>query len=310
MLARCALLLIAAPVAAADFKSEPAEVKVPAGTLKGTLVVPDGKGPFPVAVIHPGSGPTDRDGNQPIGVRTDGLKLLAEGLAGKGIASLRVDKRLIGESLKHKEADIRFDHYADDLVAWIEFVRKDRRFDRVAVIGHSEGSLVALVAASKTKIDAFVSLCGPGEPLAVTLRSQLKRGLPKEKYEASEKVIAELEAGREVKDYPKDLEALFRPSVQPYLISMFKPDPARLIAALDVPVLIVSGAVDVQIVPEHGRKLAAANTKAKLVTVDKMNHTLKLVEKPEDQKAGYTDPKRPLAPGLVDALAEFLTRGR
>src|SRR5688572_19539983 len=302
MLARSTFLLLAlaAPAAAADFTAEPAEVKVPAGTLKGTLTVPAGKGPFPVALIHAGSGPTDRDGNQPIGVRTDGLKMLAEALAGKGIASLRVDKRLIGESLKHKETDIRFDHYADDLVAWIGLARKDKRFDRVAVIGHSEGSLVGLVAAGKVKVDAFISLCGPGEPLAVTLRSQLKRGLPKETYEASEKVIAELEAGREVKDYPKDLEMLFRPSVQPYLISMFKPDPTRLIAGLDVPVLIVSGAADVQIVPEHGKKLAAANTKARLVTVEKMSHTLKLVEKPEDQQAGYTDPKRPLTPGLVD----------
>jgi pimeloyl-ACP methyl ester carboxylesterase len=167
-----------------------------------------------------------------------------------------------------------------------------------------------LVAAGKVKIDAFVSLCGPGEPLAATLRTQLKKGLPKEKYEASDKAIAELEAGREVKDYPKDLEMLFRPSVQPYLISMFKPDPARLIAGLDAPVLIIDGAADAQITPEHGKKLAAANKKARHVTIDKMSHTLKLVENPEDQKASYSDPKRPLAPGLVDALAEFLTKGR
>jgi uncharacterized protein len=303
------VLVIAAPLAAADFKSEPAEVKVPLGTLKGTLVVPEGKGPFPVAVIHPGSGPTDRDCNQPILLKTDAFKMLAEALAAKGIATLRIDKRLVGESLKHKEADIRFDHYADDLVAWIEFVRQDKRFDRVAVIGHSEGALIGLVAAGKAKVDAFASVCGPGEPLAVTIRSQLRRGLSKEKFEASEKVIAELEAGREVKDYPKDMAMLFRPSVQPYLISMFKPDPVKLIAGLGCPVLIVSGAEDKQITPEHAWKLAEANKKAKLVTVEKMSHTLKLVEKPEDQEAAYTDPKRPLAPGLVDALAEFLTKG-
>jgi uncharacterized protein len=311
MLPRCLILAIfASPLAAADFKAEPAEVKVPAGTLKGTFVIPDGKGPFPVAVIHPGSGPTDRDCNQPVMLKTDAFKMLAEALAAKGIATLRIDKRLIGESLKHKETDIRFDHYADDLVAWIKLVREDKRFDRVAVIGHSEGALIGLVAAGKVKVDAFVSLCGPGESLAVTIRSQLKKGLSKEKFEASDRVIGELEAGREVKDYPKDMDMLFRPSVQPYLISMFKPDPAKLIAALDVPVLIVSGAEDVQIVPEHGKKLAAANKKAKLVTIEKMSHTLKLVEKPEDQKASYSDPKRPLAPGLVDALAEFLTQGR
>jgi pimeloyl-ACP methyl ester carboxylesterase len=301
------VLILATPVGAADFKSEPAEVKVPLGTLKGTLVVPDGKGPFPVALIHPGSGPTDRDCNQPILLKTDAFKMLAEALAAKGVATLRIDKRMVGESPKMKEEDVRLDQYADDVAAWVELLRKDKRFNRVVVVGHSEGSLIGLLAAGKTRLDAFVSLCGSGEPIGATLRAQLKRGLPREQYEASDKAITELEAGHEVKDYPKDLAALFRPSVQPYLISLLRPDPAKLIAGLDVPVLIVGGAKDMQITPEHAQKLAEANKKAKPVTIEKMSHTLKLVEKPEDQKAAYTDPKRPLAPGLVDALAEFLT---
>jgi uncharacterized protein len=144
--------------------------------------------------------------------------------------------------------------------------------------------------------------------LATIMRAQLKKALPKEKYDAADKVIAELEAGREVKEYPKDMDALFRPSVQPYVISMLKPDPAKLIADLKCPVLVVGGTADVQVPVEQAKKLAEANKKAKLVVIDKMSHTLKLVEKPEDQKAAYTDPKRPLAPGLVDALAEFLTK--
>src|SRR5439155_23098980 len=113
-----------------------------------------------------------------------------------------------------------------DLAAWVEMLRKDKRFDRVAVVGHSEGALIGLVAAGKVKLDAFVSLCGPGEPLAAIMRAQLKKALPKGQYDVAEKVIAELEAGREVNEYPKDLAALFRPSVQPYVISMFKADPA------------------------------------------------------------------------------------
>src|SRR5947209_10878528 len=278
MLTRIVLLLFAAPVAAADFKSEPAELKIPPGMLKGTLVVPDGKGPFPVAVIHAGSGPTDRDCNQPIALKTDAFKLLVEGLAAKGIATLRYDKRAVGVSPRVNEEDLRLEQYADDLAAWIELVRKDSRFNRVAVIGHSECSTIGLMAAGKAKVDAFVSLCGPGERLGPTLRAQLKRGLPKEQYEAAEKAIAELEAGREVKDYPKDLAALFRPSVQPFLISLFKPDPAKLIAGVDVPVLVVNGSADLQIPAEHGKKLAAANPKAKAVVIDKMSHPLKLVE--------------------------------
>lgn len=305
----CAILLwVAAPLTAADFKSEPAEVKVPVGILKGTLVVPAGKGPFPVALIHAGSGPTDRDCNQPLLLKTDAFKMLAEELAAKGIATLRFDKRAVGASPKVKEEDLRLEQYADDVTAWVELLRKDKRFDRVTFVGHSEGALIGLIAAGKTKFDAFVSLCGPGEPLAVTLRAQLKKSISKELYEAADKTITELEAGREVKEYPKDLTILFRPSVQSFLISLFKPDPTKLVADLKCPVLIVNGAADIQIPPEHGKKLAAANPKAKLVIVEKMSHTLKPVEKPEDQKAAYTDPKRPLAPGLVEALAEFLTK--
>jgi len=304
----CAVLLVTAgQLAAADLTSEPAEVKVPVGTLKGTLVVPAGKGPFPVALIHAGSGPTDRDCNQPLLLKTDAFKMLAEALAAKGVATLRFDKRAVGVSAKVKEEDIRLEQYADDVIAWVELLRKDKRFDRVAYIGHSEGALIGLIAADRAKFDAFVSLCGPGEGIGLTLRAQLKRGLSKELYEASEKVIAELEAGRTVKEYPKELASLFRPSVQPFLISLLKPDPIKLVADLKGPVLVVNGAADIQIPPEHGKKLAAANPKAKLVIVEKMSHTLKPVDKPEDQKVAYTDPKRPLASGLVDALSEFLT---
>jgi pimeloyl-ACP methyl ester carboxylesterase len=299
---------VAAPLAAADFTSEPAEVKVPIGTLKGTLVVPAGKGPFAVALIHAGSGPTDRDCNQSLLLKTDAFKLLAEALAAKGIATLRFDKRAVGASPKVKEEDLRLEQYADDVTAWVQLLRKDKRFDRVSFIGHSEGALIGLIAAGKTRFDDFVSLCGPGELLAVTLRAQLKKNLSKELYEAANKTITELEAGHEVKEYPRELTILFRPSVQPFLISLFKPDPAKLVADVKCPVLIVNGGADIQIPPEHGKKLAAANPNAKLVIVEKMSHTLKPVEKTEDQKAAYMDPKRPLAPGLVDALAEFLTK--
>ena len=99
--------------------------------------------------------------------------MLAEALAAKGVATLRIDKRMVGESPKMKEEDVRLDQYADDVVAWVGLLRKDKRFDRLAFVGHSEGSLIGLLAAGKTKLDALVSLCGPGEPMAATLRAQL-----------------------------------------------------------------------------------------------------------------------------------------
>ena len=299
--------LFVIPLAWAAPTNEAVEMKMPDGVLKGTLSVPEGKGPFQVAIIHAGSGPTDRDGNQPIAIKTDGLKMLATELTAKGIATLRIDKRAIGESLKPRtEESLSIDIYSDDLAAWAEFVRKDKRFSKVIAIGHSEGSLIGLVAMGKARWDAFVSLCGPGLTFGNTLRMQLKPKLPAELFERSEKLIAELEAGRTVKDTPKELAALFRPSVQPFLISAFKHDPAKLIGKLEIPTLIVQGTSDIQVTSEHAKRLSEANKKATVATIDKMSHTLKRAETMKDQQATYTDPKLPLAAGLVDAIAGFI----
>src|SRR5262249_36126386 len=159
----------------------------------------------------------DRDGNGPL-VRTNCQKQVGRALAAEGFAVLRPDKRGIAASAKAlaKEEDVRLDTYAADVGAWVTLLRKDPRFTKVGYIGHSEGSLVGLVAAKDTKLDAFVSLCGPGRPLQDVLREQLKKNLSDELYKRSDEIITELEAGRAVKDSPKELVALFRPSVQPY----------------------------------------------------------------------------------------------
>jgi pimeloyl-ACP methyl ester carboxylesterase len=89
-------------------------------------------------------------------------KLLAEALAAQGIASVRYDTRGIGDSITSgmKEADLRFEMYVDDAAAWIAKLRSDPRFGTITVIGHSEGSLIGMLAASQAKADAFVSIAG------------------------------------------------------------------------------------------------------------------------------------------------------
>ena len=288
---------------------EPVELKTDTGTLYGTIDLPARQGPWPVVILHAGSGPTDRDGNGPL-VRTDCQKLLGRTLAGGGIAVLRIDKRGVAASAKAlaKEEDVRLETYAADVAAWAAHLRKDSRFTKVGYIGHSEGALIGLIAAREAKFDAYVSLCGPGRPLADILREQLKKNLPEDLYKASEPIIADLEAGREVKETPKSLAALFRPSVQPYLISAFKYDPAKLVAEFGGPVLVVSGSTDIQVSAEDAKRLGAANPKAKVVTVEGMNHVLKAVEGTHRlvQLPSYADPTLPLHPKLVPATAAFL----
>ena len=285
------------------------ELKTDTGTLRGTFDLPAGRGPWPVVLMHAGSGPTDRDGNGPL-TRTDNLKMLGRALAANGIAVLRIDKRGIAASAKAlaKEEDVRIDTYAADVIAWAALLRKDQRFTKLGYIGHSEGALIGLVAANIAKFDAFVSLCGPGRPLQVILREQLKKNLLGDLYKQSDEIITELEAGRAVKDTPKVLAALFRPSVQPFLISAFKHDPAKLAAKLTMPLLIVSGSTDIQVSAADAKRLASAKPKSKLVTVAGMNHVLKAVKETEvkAQLPSYSDPSLPLHPKLVPAVVAFL----
>lgn len=225
---------------------------------------------------------------------------------------MRIDKRGIGASMKamSKEEDLRVETYAEDAAGWVDLIRKDRRFTKVGIIGHSEGTLIGLLATKKAKVDAFVCLCGLARPLQDLLREQLKPAFPKELYETSDKIMKELEAGREVpkKDVPASLMTLFRPSVQPYLISEFKQDPTQTLAVYVGPVLVVSGTTDIQVPVEDGNRLARSRPGTKHVTFDQMNHVLKQVDSKEmaKQLPAYKERGIPLHPKLVDELAGYL----
>lgn len=306
--------LIAAGVLAgtAFAASESVELSTMTGKLYGTLEVPSGKGPFTLVIIHAGSGPTDRDGNSPaIPGKNNSLKLLAEGLAHNGIASLRYDKRGIAQSAAagSKEEDLRFENYINDLASWLERMRKDNRFNRFVIAGHSEGSLIGMLAAQKAKADAYISIAGPGRPADQLIVEQLEanKANPAALISESKTILTELKAGRTVAKVSPVLAALFRPSVQPYLISWFRYDPAAEIAKLTVPVLIVQGSTDIQVSLKDSELLAAANPKAKRVVITGMNHIFKTA--PADMQgnlATYSDPNLPLAPGFLDAIVSFV----
>lgn len=300
------LSLLASPGFAAE---ETMQLETPTGTVHGTLMRPD-DAPRPlVALIIAGSGPTDRDGNNPLAGRNDALKLVAQALADAGIASLRYDKRGIAASAAAgaDESKLRFDDYVEDAAAWARRLAQDGRFAAVAIIGHSEGATIAALAAARTPVAGVVSIAGPGEPAATTLRRQLAGRLPPELAERNEALLTALEAGRLVDEVPPALAALYRPSVQPYLVSWFRQRPADALAALRVPCLIVQGDTDLQVSLADAQALQTAQPACRLARIGGMNHVLKAV--PADrarQIASYADPTLPLAPGLAEALLPFL----
>jgi pimeloyl-ACP methyl ester carboxylesterase len=291
---------------------ESVELKTPTGSIYGTLVVPKSSKPMPVVLLIAGSGPTDRNGNTPlIAGRNRSLELLAEALAARNIASLRYDKRGIGESkaAMTAEKDLRFDTYVDDAVAWANQLSKDARFTGVVIAGHSEGALIGTIAAEKAPVIGFVSIAGAGAPADTLLRRQLAGQLPPELAAFNDKALTALKSGRTVEDVPAPLLMLYRASVQPYLISWLRFDPAAEIAKVKVPVLIVQGTTDIQVAVDDARALNAARAGSKLEIIEGMNHVLKMVPADlEKQIASYGDPSLALAPRLVDAIATFVNQ--
>ena len=294
--------------------STPVELAASPAALHGTLLTPESQ-TRAAAVILPGSGPTDRDGNSPqFGIRAAPYRLLAEGLAERGVATIRIDKRGIGESgaAGPAEADLRFNAYADDARAWAAEAAAKTGRPCAWLIGHSEGALVALAAAANDsdKVCGLVLLSGAGRPAGEVLREQLA-ALPEPLKTRAYEVVTELEAGRTVTDPPAELAALFRPSVQPYLISWLALDPAKLAAAYDGPIFVGQGTTDIQVSVADAEAIKVAQPRATLVVWDGVNHVLKTA--PAGRAANiatYMDPALPLAPGVAEAVADFVLKTR
>ncbi len=284
-------------------------LKTQTGDLSGTLCIPDKIKKSPIVLIIAGSGPTDRDGNSPLGVKAGTYKLLAESLARNGISSCRFDKRGIArsQSAAKSESELRFETYINDVVDFISFLRKDKRFSSIIIGGHSEGSLIGIAAANLTNVSKVISVAGAGRPIYTVLREQLQSQVPEQLLQESDRITDSLRAGKMVKQFNPLLLSLYRPSVQPYMISWFKYDPAAEIKKLKIPVLIIQGATDLQTTVDDAKLLSAAKPDARLLIIDKMNHILKEADS-ERQKnlATYTDPNLPLKEGLTEKIVEFI----
>jgi pimeloyl-ACP methyl ester carboxylesterase len=312
----CLLIVLASTAEAQTASPLGSSVETPetlatrTGALYGSLLLPTRGTLVPIVFIHPGSGPTDRDGNNPIlPGKNNSLRLLAGGLAARGIATLRVDKRGIGASAAAMttESALRIETYATDAAGWLTRLRRDPRFDRVIALGHSEGALIVALAAREAAADGYVSVAGAGRRASDLLRWQLQSKLPPPLLAENERILASLERGRPVSTVPPALDALYRPSVQPYLISWFRYDPAAVLRGLGMPVLIVQGTTDLQTDTTEGKALHAARPDAAYLRVQGMNHVLKLVGGGSaQQRPSYSDSTLAVAPALVDGIADFV----
>ena len=291
----------------AAYEETPITLQIKTGTLFGTLTLPKSFVKGPVALIIAGSGPTDRNCNNPQ-MTNDAYKKLAHELAERGIASIRYDKRGIAESVAavESESSLVFYDYVQDAKDWIQQTKQDKRFTQVVVIGHSEGSMIGILASEKA--DKFISVAGAGRGIGVVLKEQLS-SQPKVVQDEAFPMIDTLTMGKKLQHVSPAMMALFRPSIQPYMISWLKYDPAVELKKLKIPVLIIQGTTDIQVSVVDAKLLSAAKPDAKLLLIDKMNHILRTVDGDRDANlATYNNASLPLADGFVKEIADFILK--
>ena len=300
------LCLISTGTVFAQKKSTEINLATTKGSISGTLL-PASRNQT-VALIIAGSGPTDRDGNNPLSVKANSYKLVAESLAKQGIASLRYDKKGVGKSSSSgmKEADLRFDDYINDVKSWVNYLIDSAGYKKVVLIGHSEGALLASIAGQDERVAGVVLVSGMGRSFDEVIAEQISKNAPLAIQQESQTIMDSLKAGKLVSDVPSYFNALYRPSVQPYLISLLNYAPLVQATMLQKPVLILQGDADSQIQVKDAEALAGAVRQAKLLIIPKMDHVLKEVVDPQKPLANYTNADGPLAPGFLNALTDFI----
>lgn len=280
--------------------------------IKGDLYTPVPQNGKPtLLILIAGSGPTNRNGNQ-IGMQNNSLKYLAEDLAKEKYAVFTYDKRVIAQIIAGKvnEKEMRFDDVITDAEAVFDHFKKTTEYKKIVFAGHSEGSLVGMVAARETNADAFISIAGPGSPIDEILTEQIARIAPSAKEEMASS-LAKLKKGETVTVKNPFLNSILRESVQPFMISWLKYNPQQEIRKLKIPVLLLNGTKDLQVAEAEAEKLKKAKPDATLTIIENMNHVLKTIGGDEtENKASYSEPDLPNNPELTRAINLFLKKNK
>jgi pimeloyl-ACP methyl ester carboxylesterase len=288
----------------------PITVKTLVGTISGTLTTPkDVSGKIPVVIIIPGTGPVDRDGNSNTGLNTNMYKLLAYALGKSGIASVRYDRRMVGQSTgNQKESELRFEDNVDDVVSVIDMLTSDERFSKIIIAGHSEGALVGMLATIDEPIKGFISLEGAGYPGEKILMDQVKNQ-PQYMADGIKNILDSLRRGKINPNVDPQLYSIARPSVQFYMMSWCRYDPTQVIRKLKMPILLIQGTTDLQVPVDNGQKLKSAKSSANLMLIRGMNYVLKTA--PSDKEpnlATYKQPDLPLNTEMVTDIVDFIQK--
>lgn len=276
--------------------------------IKGTLLLPSGSETTPLVILIAGSGPTDRNGNQNM-MKNNSLRFLAEGLYAEGVSSFRYDKRIVAQlrdgSLQ--EEQIRFDDFIDDAAAVLDFFKDDQRFSGIYVAGHSQGSLVGMVAA-QNRADGFISIAGAGQQIDDVIVDQLSKQAPG-LVDNARQSFDDLRVNGVAQNYSPGLASIFRPAIQPFILTWMQYDPKVEIGKLDMPVIIINGDKDLQVQISEAELLRDAKPDAEYVIIPKMNHIFKEIDGDDlENSKSYNEYNRPVIPELIERITAFVKK--
>lgn len=273
--------------------------------VDGTLLLPKNEKPKHLAIIIPGSGPTDRNGNQNF-MKSNSLRKLAEALTKDGIATFRYDKRVVKQIRENNiEKDTRFDDFITDAISVLHYFKNSNKFSDITIIGHSQGSLVGMVAAQQGA-DKFVSIAGAGQTIDEVIIFQIGKTAPMY-LDDTKRIFELLRQGKTTTDFPPQLATLFNLELQPFFMNWMQYKPTEEIKKLNIPILILNGTKDLQVTEDEAAMLSEANPEASLKIIQNMNHIMFVIEGDDLENAkSYNESNRAISEDSVKFIAEFI----
>lgn len=273
--------------------------------IDGTLLELPESDTKTLAILIAGSGPTDRDGNQNF-LKSNSLKSLAIALTNQGISTFRYDKRIVKQLLTNNiDKNIMFDDFVTDAVSVLNYFKNQNKFQHIVIIGHSQGSLVGMLAATEGAT-GFVSLAGAGQAINEVITEQITKTAPMFS-EDTKRVFEIMKTGQTTTDYPPALFSIFNPEIQPFIMNWMKYNPAEEIKKLNIPILIVNGTKDLQVSVEEAQLLKDAAPDSELSIIENMNHVLFTIEGDDlENSKSYNEPYRKINQTLIDVVSNFI----
>ena len=280
----------------AQLKTEEVNLNNGVIQLPGTLSYTFDKSPL-LIWVH-GSGGVDREGNPAKYIRQ-----FREAVNNQNLAFFSYDKRTANPKNAAFLNDVLIDDFVSDVEVVISHFKNDSRFSSIILVGHSQGSLLAMMASKNA--DKYISVAGAGETIDKTIIRQITNQNAAF-GEITAQHFKELRETGSIKEVNPNLLSLFAPQNLLFLSSWLAVNPVDEIKKVSIPTLIVQGDKDIQVLISDAENLSKAKPDAQFVIIKNMNHVLKTIEKDEDNLTSYMSDNFPISEEFIKVITNFV----